>query len=40
MSRPFEIFDQVNTLQAGLLGDDKWAYGRSYCEGMYAWAKS
>ncbi len=33
MSRPFEIYDQVDALQQGMLGPDKFSYGRNYCEG-------
>ena len=36
LSRPFEIYTQVAALRKGLLGEDKWAYGRSYCQGACA----
>ena len=31
LSRPFQLWRQVEVLRPGLLGGDKWAFGRDYC---------
>jgi hypothetical protein len=33
LQRPFDVFNQVNALRPGLLGKDRWDFGRRYCRG-------
>jgi hypothetical protein len=35
LNRPFDIYNQVNALRKGLLGSNKWEFGRNYCKGQW-----